>query len=88
MTVHLHTVLNPKFKVGKDEWILANINCTGFYRVNYDEENWNKLLMQLESNHHVSILKTISFNHLPLISVNNKTTSRIGTFNAHLKEDK
>ncbi|KAA0714960.1 Aminopeptidase N [Triplophysa tibetana] len=46
-------VLNPKFKVGKDEWILANINCTGFFRVNYDEENWYKLLDQLESNYHV-----------------------------------
>lgn len=44
---------NPNFRVGEDVWLLANINCTGFYRVNYDEENWNKLFMQLESNRHV-----------------------------------
>uniref|UniRef100_A0A673JPB3 Aminopeptidase n=1 Tax=Sinocyclocheilus rhinocerous TaxID=307959 RepID=A0A673JPB3_9TELE len=37
----------------KDEWLLANVNCAGFFRVNYDEENWNKLRMQLERYHHV-----------------------------------
>ncbi|XP_055029300.2 alanyl (membrane) aminopeptidase-like b [Misgurnus anguillicaudatus] len=45
-------VNHAKFKVTKDVWLLANINCYGFYRVNYDEGNWNKLLMQLESDHH------------------------------------
>ncbi|XP_073706368.1 aminopeptidase N-like [Garra rufa] len=39
----------------KDEWLLANINCIGFFRVNYDEENWNKLRMQLERDHYVSV---------------------------------
>ncbi|XP_076589916.1 alanyl (membrane) aminopeptidase-like b [Chaetodon auriga] len=34
------------------EWILANINCTGYYRVNYDPENWQRLLTQLETNPH------------------------------------
>ncbi|KAM3870028.1 alanyl (membrane) aminopeptidase-like b [Diretmus argenteus] len=32
------------------EWILANINCTGYYRVNYNPENWERLLTQLEMN--------------------------------------
>ncbi|XP_077104976.1 alanyl (membrane) aminopeptidase-like b [Siphateles boraxobius] len=45
-------VRRPHFQL-KDQWVLANINCTGFYRVNYDEENWNKLLMQLEKDHHI-----------------------------------
>ncbi|XP_056110997.1 alanyl (membrane) aminopeptidase-like b [Rhinichthys klamathensis goyatoka] len=45
-------VRRPHFQL-KDQWVLANINCTGFYRVNYDEENWNKLQMQLEKNHHI-----------------------------------
>ncbi|XDV28923.1 hypothetical protein PO909_032116 [Leuciscus waleckii] len=45
-------VRRPHFQL-KDQWVLANINCTGFYRVNYDEENWNKLLMQLEKNRHM-----------------------------------
>ncbi|ROL43252.1 Aminopeptidase N [Anabarilius grahami] len=46
-------VQKPNFQISKDQWLLANINCTGFYRVNYDEENWNKLLMQLERNYNV-----------------------------------
>uniref|UniRef100_A0A7N9AZS2 Aminopeptidase n=1 Tax=Mastacembelus armatus TaxID=205130 RepID=A0A7N9AZS2_9TELE len=32
------------------EWILANVNCTGYYRVNYNPENWEHLLTQLETN--------------------------------------
>nr|XP_046249908.1 alanyl (membrane) aminopeptidase a [Scatophagus argus] len=31
------------------EWILANVNCNGYYRVNYDPENWGRLLTQLET---------------------------------------
>lgn len=37
------------------EWILANVNCTGYYRVNYNPENWERLLTQLETNKDVSI---------------------------------
>uniref|UniRef100_A0A3B4UP03 Aminopeptidase n=1 Tax=Seriola dumerili TaxID=41447 RepID=A0A3B4UP03_SERDU len=33
-------------------WILANVNCTGYYRVNYNPENWDALLTQLETNPH------------------------------------
>ncbi|TMS05589.1 Aminopeptidase N [Larimichthys crocea] len=33
----------------KGEWILANLNCTGYYRVNYNPENWERLLSQLDS---------------------------------------
>ncbi|XP_016143288.1 alanyl (membrane) aminopeptidase-like b [Sinocyclocheilus grahami] len=47
-------VRRPHFQLqDKDEWLLANVNCAGFFRVNYDEENWNKLRMQLERYHHV-----------------------------------
>uniref|UniRef100_A0A3Q3EYU0 Aminopeptidase n=1 Tax=Labrus bergylta TaxID=56723 RepID=A0A3Q3EYU0_9LABR len=31
-------------------WILANVNCVGYYRVNYNPENWQRLLTQLERN--------------------------------------
>ncbi|XP_008409971.1 alanyl (membrane) aminopeptidase-like b isoform X1 [Poecilia reticulata] len=34
----------------KGEWILVNINTTGYYRVNYNPENWDRLLWQLETN--------------------------------------
>nr|XP_023013628.1 aminopeptidase N-like [Leptinotarsa decemlineata]XP_023013629.1 aminopeptidase N-like [Leptinotarsa decemlineata] len=33
--------------VGNDSWILLNIDETGFYRVNYDSENWKLLIYQL-----------------------------------------
>ncbi|XP_053408166.1 aminopeptidase Ey-like isoform X2 [Mercenaria mercenaria] len=32
-------------------WIIGNIQQYGFYRVNYDEHNWNALLDQLIANH-------------------------------------
>ncbi|XP_043072647.1 alanyl (membrane) aminopeptidase a [Puntigrus tetrazona] len=46
-------VRRPHFQLQDNDWLLANVNCTGFFRVNYDEKNWNKLLIQLEGNHHV-----------------------------------
>lgn len=34
-------------------WVLANINVTGFYRVNYDLGNWERLFTQLGADHQV-----------------------------------
>ncbi|XP_037538537.1 aminopeptidase Ey [Nematolebias whitei] len=34
-------------------WVLANINITGYYRVNYDLGNWERLFAQLSSDHQV-----------------------------------
>ncbi|XP_077425086.1 aminopeptidase N-like isoform X1 [Vanacampus margaritifer] len=34
-------------------WILANINVTGYYRVNYDLGNWERLMAQLVRDHQV-----------------------------------
>ena len=34
-------------------WFKANVGQTGFYRVNYDEENWKGLSQQLLHNHTV-----------------------------------
>ncbi|XP_056137170.1 alanyl (membrane) aminopeptidase-like b [Lampris incognitus] len=31
------------------QWILANVNCYGYFRVNYNQENWERLLTQLET---------------------------------------
>jgi len=34
-------------------WIMANINATGFFIVNYDEENWKKLTAQLREDYQI-----------------------------------
>ncbi|XP_062245063.1 aminopeptidase N-like [Platichthys flesus] len=44
--------VNLEMKTG-GLWILANVNVTGFYRVNYDLGNWERLLAQLDSEHQV-----------------------------------
>uniref|UniRef100_A0A3Q4GV45 Aminopeptidase n=1 Tax=Neolamprologus brichardi TaxID=32507 RepID=A0A3Q4GV45_NEOBR len=38
-------------KATRDQWVLANVNMFGYYRVNYDDSNWAKLLDVLQSNH-------------------------------------
>ncbi|KAM4039269.1 aminopeptidase N [Anomaloglossus baeobatrachus] len=38
---------NNSLRLTGSNWLLANINVTGYYRVNYDDENWNKLINQL-----------------------------------------
>ncbi|KAL6031044.1 hypothetical protein STEG23_030882, partial [Scotinomys teguina] len=32
----------------ENEWVLLNLNVTGYYQVNYDEGNWKKLQAQLQ----------------------------------------
>lgn len=40
---------NPEMVLDPEDWILANINMKGFYRVNYDPGNWERLLARLTS---------------------------------------
>ncbi|XP_042339832.1 aminopeptidase Ey-like [Plectropomus leopardus] len=42
---------NTNMTLGANEWLVANINMKGFFRVNYDSENWNRLLSKLSSGH-------------------------------------
>lgn len=35
----------------KDHWIIVNVQQTGYYRVNYDDHNWNLLIQQLLTDH-------------------------------------
>ncbi|XP_071520248.1 aminopeptidase N-like [Panulirus ornatus] len=35
----------------KDQWVIFNLQETGFYRVNYDLDNWDLIVQQLKSNH-------------------------------------
>uniref|UniRef100_A0A3Q1F5F9 Aminopeptidase n=1 Tax=Acanthochromis polyacanthus TaxID=80966 RepID=A0A3Q1F5F9_9TELE len=49
----LETVAKEEFIAKDGEWILANVNSTGYYRVNYNLENWQLLLKVLETNRHL-----------------------------------
>uniref|UniRef100_A0A8C5CNW8 Aminopeptidase n=1 Tax=Gadus morhua TaxID=8049 RepID=A0A8C5CNW8_GADMO len=43
--------VNMDMKTAGDEWVLANIDVTGYYRVHYDRGNWEKLIGQLKADH-------------------------------------
>ncbi|XP_056454635.1 aminopeptidase N-like isoform X2 [Gadus chalcogrammus] len=45
------TEVNMDMKTAGDEWVLANIDVTGYYRVHYDRGNWEKLIGQLKADH-------------------------------------
>ncbi|XP_034389897.1 alanyl (membrane) aminopeptidase a [Cyclopterus lumpus] len=46
------TIKKDEFIAKSGEWILANVNCAGYYRVNYNRENWERLSTQLETDPH------------------------------------
>ncbi|XP_069952147.1 aminopeptidase N [Cherax quadricarinatus] len=37
----------------KDQWVIFNVQEIGYYRVNYDDDNWNLLIQQLNNDHQV-----------------------------------
>lgn len=41
-------------RVSGQDWVLANTNVSGYFRVNYDPDNWDRLLSVLNTNHQVS----------------------------------
>ena len=54
--IYLYFISTVQIPIGKTKysWIKANVGQTGFYRVNYDKKNWNRLMSQLSTNHKVS----------------------------------
>lgn len=42
---------NSTFKVDSPNWLLLNLNVSGYFRVNYNQENWDQLLGQLSRDH-------------------------------------
>ncbi|XP_037790314.1 uncharacterized protein LOC119585704 [Penaeus monodon] len=44
---------NVTYFSAEDEWVIFNLQQTGFYRVNYDDHNWNLLIQQLKEDHEV-----------------------------------
>nr|XP_012234879.1 PREDICTED: aminopeptidase N-like [Linepithema humile] len=39
----------------KDDWIIVNLQKIGYYRVNYDTENWRKLVQYMNSTKYINI---------------------------------
>ena len=37
--------------VQRDSWLIGNLKHSGFFRVNYDQQNWDLLIKQLNENH-------------------------------------
>lgn len=52
----IQTDTRPDVMLGPNDWLVANINMKGFYRVNYDSGNWERLLAKLSSKHTVQQL--------------------------------
>ncbi|RVE74836.1 hypothetical protein OJAV_G00026210 [Oryzias javanicus] len=40
-----------QMRVSGKEWVLANTNVSGYFRVNYDQDNWDRLLDLLSTSH-------------------------------------
>ncbi|XP_029289963.1 aminopeptidase N-like [Cottoperca gobio] len=40
-----------EMKTSGADWVLANLDVVGYYRVNYDQDNWDRLLNALKTNH-------------------------------------
>jgi aminopeptidase N len=43
----------PLTQENKNKWLLGNLNFMGYYRVNYDEQNWLKIIKQLKTDYSV-----------------------------------
>ncbi|KAL3884512.1 hypothetical protein ACJMK2_024647 [Sinanodonta woodiana] len=58
MTLTHVSVPIPVGNVTIPQWIIGNVMQYGYYRVNYDSENWNALIKQLNTNH--TVIHTIN----------------------------
>lgn len=56
-SISFTTATNKDMILGANDWLVANINMKGFYRVNYDSQNWERLLAKLSSQHQVRHLQ-------------------------------
>ncbi|XP_054626933.1 aminopeptidase N-like isoform X1 [Dunckerocampus dactyliophorus] len=45
------TDTHTRMRVSGHHWVLANTNVSGYFRVNYDVDNWNRLFSVLETDH-------------------------------------
>jgi hypothetical protein len=45
-------------ETNETDWVIGNIKHSGFYRVNYDLNNWNLLIKQLNNENYTLIDET------------------------------
>ncbi|CAK6976940.1 aminopeptidase N-like [Scomber scombrus] len=45
------TDTNTEMRASGGEWVVANTNVSGYFRVNYDTDNWDRLISLLNTNH-------------------------------------
>jgi hypothetical protein len=45
------SIVVPLENNNQHKWLLGNLNFMGYFRVNYDRENWLKIIDQLKRNH-------------------------------------
>ena len=62
--------------VSSDKWILANINRTGYFRTNYDDNNWRLLQAQLNDDHEVTTNVKSILKRRKLVQINKKERER------------
>uniref|UniRef100_A0A452TQV4 Aminopeptidase n=1 Tax=Ursus maritimus TaxID=29073 RepID=A0A452TQV4_URSMA len=76
----LSTVQNDLFKTTNNEWLLLNLNVTGYYLVNYDEDNWRRIQTQLQTDLSVGVscLFVPSAQKVPVTLALNSTLFLIG----------
>ncbi|XP_029162428.1 aminopeptidase N-like [Nylanderia fulva] len=55
---HYLTESNPELKIpikNEDQWVIVNKQQIGYYRVNYDAENWQRIAHYLNSENYIKI---------------------------------
>ncbi|XP_071568308.1 aminopeptidase N-like [Temnothorax nylanderi] len=52
--LYLYTYI-PIYLLKEDDWIILNLQQIGYYRVNYDTENWRRIVCYLNSKNYTNI---------------------------------
>ncbi|RZF45235.1 hypothetical protein LSTR_LSTR010379 [Laodelphax striatellus] len=72
--------------INKDDWLLINLKHTGYYKVNYDEENWSRLqksYLQMPETIRAQLLSDV----LSLAATGKTNYSIALAFSLHLPQD-
>ncbi|KYM93558.1 Aminopeptidase N [Cyphomyrmex costatus] len=46
---------NISFRINPNDWIILNLQQTGYYRINYDTRNWHKISYYLNSENYANV---------------------------------